>query len=67
MNLHVHSFAFGLGVEVTITRSGELGKVVSAAKHLRHTEAQYLVEYKAADGRAAESWFYESELVGAAS
>lgn len=50
-----------LGSEVAITVSGEKGVVIGMARYL-HSETQCLVRYVAADGRATETWWYESAL-----
>lgn len=56
-------FKIELGEVVTIEISGETGKVVARAEYL-HSEQQYLVHYKCADGRAIESWWGESAIFG---
>lgn len=48
-------FLFELNQRVSIMTSGEAGIVIARAEY-RHSENQYLVQYKAADGRAVESW-----------
>jgi|TARA_R100000049_G_C1931718_1_gene75644 hypothetical protein len=52
---------------VRIKISGETGTVVGMCFYKRQVEVQYLLEYKTADGKAAEDWFFESqiEVVGA--
>lgn len=54
---------FAFNELVRITRSGETGTVAAVMRNKRVTEPSYLVEYKAADGRAVDSWFAESELI----
>lgn len=46
---------------VTIIASGETGEVIGRAEY-SHSENQYQVRYKSADGRAVESWWAESAL-----
>lgn len=53
---------FGFGAAVRIIRSDERGEVVAVSFNKRLRETQLLVEYQAADARAAEAWFYEGEL-----
>ncbi len=55
-------FNFILGEAVVIAVSGECGKVVGRSEHL-NCDPQYLVRYKAGDGRAVESWWAEDALV----
>ena len=47
---------------VTIASSGEQGEVIARAEYA-HSEPNYLVRYKCADGRAVESWWGESTLI----
>ncbi len=53
---------FGLGEIVKVKRSREIGTVTARAVYMRSTEAQFLIEYVTAEGRASEKWFYQSEL-----
>lgn len=55
------SFKFELKQVVSITESGESGLVVARGEYIA-AESQYLVRYKAADGRAVEQWWVESAL-----
>lgn len=57
----MEGFKFTLGQATTITASGEKGEVVGRAD-FKHQEDQYFIRYKAADGRAVESWWTESAL-----
>lgn len=59
--MHNHEFKFNLGDKVAIAISGESGTVKGCAEYAT-TENNYLVPYKAADGRAVEHWWSESEL-----
>ncbi|WP_198343486.1 hypothetical protein [Burkholderia ubonensis] len=55
------SFKFEFGNSVTITASGETGKVIGRAEYTT-SENTYLVRYCSADGRAVENWWGESAL-----
>lgn len=57
------NFKFNLGQSVVIECSGETGQVVGRAEYLSG-EQSYQVRYKAADGRAVETWWNESALTG---
>lgn len=50
------------GVNVKIKISGETGTIMAFSLHKRQNTKQFLVEYCAADGRAAENWFAEDQL-----
>lgn len=52
---------FDLKQTVTITASGETGEVIGRAEYTS-ADPQYLVRYKAADGRGVESWWTEEAL-----
>lgn len=54
-------FKFELKQQVTIAASGEQGTVIGRAEYV-HCENSYYIRYKAADGRATESWWTESAL-----
>jgi len=54
-------FKFKLNEPVTIAASGEQGIIIGRAEYV-HSENSYLLRYKAADGRAQESWWTESAL-----
>ena len=54
-------FKFELKAKVTISISGESG-VVYARSESVNTKNQYLLSYKAVDGRAVSDWFYENEI-----
>lgn len=54
-------FNFGLSERVTIAASGEEGVIIGRAEY-DTSENQYYIRYKAADGRATESWWGESAL-----
>ncbi|HEF7268341.1 TPA: hypothetical protein SAZ37_000634 [Yersinia enterocolitica] len=54
-------FKFELNQLVTPRISNECGEVKSRAES-SVTENQYYIYYKAADGRAVNDWFYESDL-----
>ncbi len=53
---------FPLGTPVAISVSGETGEVVGVAYYANSFEPQYLVRYKAGDGRAVEAWWTENAL-----
>lgn len=53
---YTHSFAHPLHTTVTITASGETGTVIGVAAYTDSND-QYLIRYKAADGRAVEAWW----------
>lgn len=55
------NFKFGIGEVVTVTVSGEQGNVIARADY-EDAQSQYLVRYKAADGRAVEGWWNESAI-----
>jgi len=54
-------FSFELGDGVAITVSGETGIVIARAEY-KESQPGYLVRYKAADGRAVESWWNQDAL-----
>lgn len=54
---------FSLKQQVTIVASGESGEVIARAEYISG-DPQYLVRYKAADGRAVEIWWTEAALKG---
>lgn len=58
------SFVFSLSDQVVIGCSTESGVVIGRASYLENANS-YLVRYKAADGRAVESWWNESALLHA--
>lgn len=55
------SFKHVIGQIVFVTISGEEGHVKARAEYNAGPN-QYLVHYQAADGRACDAWFEESEL-----
>jgi hypothetical protein len=54
-------FKFELKQVVTISESGENGKVIGRAEY-DHCDNCYLVRYQAKDGRCVENWWTESAL-----
>ncbi|ENH0675905.1 hypothetical protein ABVX93_000917 [Escherichia coli] len=54
-------FKFELAQLVEVRISDEWGEVKARAQYV-HGENQYLLHYKAADGRATTEWFGESML-----
>jgi hypothetical protein len=57
-------FSFALGQSVAIAASGETGQVIARSESMV-SEPQYMVRYKAGDGRATEAWWSQSALTGA--
>lgn len=57
----MNEFMFTLGENVTITCSGESGVVIAKAARIGG-QNQYLVRYKASDGRGVEQWWDEDAL-----
>lgn len=57
----MENFKFKLQHEVTIQASGEKGTIIGRAEYTG-SEPHYQLRYKAADGRAVESWWAESAL-----
>ena len=55
-------FKFHLNQKVEVACSDEVGTVIGRYETVT-AEPQYFVRYKAADGRAVESWWTESALV----
>jgi hypothetical protein len=54
-------FKFGIKQVVKIEESGERGTIQGRAEYAA-AENNYLLRYKAADGRAVEAWWQESAL-----
>lgn len=54
-------FKFKLGAAVALVISGEVGKVTGICQY-DAGEVRYLVQYKTAEGTAAEQWWSESSL-----
>jgi hypothetical protein len=57
----MHEWMFDLGATVVVSCSGEVGEVTGRSQH-QHSEDQYLLRYRANDGRAVESWWGQSAL-----
>lgn len=57
----MNNFSFDLKQVVKISESGETGTIIGRAEYTLQ-ENQYLLRYKAADGRATEQWWAESAL-----
>ena len=57
----MEQFKFELKQKVTLTVSGESGEVVARAEYCSDNH-QYLVRYKAADGRGVENWWISDAL-----
>lgn len=60
----MHEWKFDLGAEVKIRCSGEQGMVIGRAEYVDSAD-QYLVRYKAADGRAVTNWWSDGALTAA--
>ncbi|HHB8934186.1 TPA: hypothetical protein ACN7AP_001295 [Klebsiella pneumoniae] len=58
-------FKHELGQVVNVTFSEEEGRIKARAEYT-HGPNQYLIHYRAADGRAVDSWFEEGELAPSA-
>lgn len=56
-----HTFRYAIGQTIRIDVSAEVGEVIGRAEFDR-SDDQYLVRYRAADGRATEQWWTESAL-----
>lgn len=54
-------FKFELAEVVDISVSGETGAIIGRAEYAE-SDPSYLVRYKAADGRAVESWWSEGAI-----
>lgn len=57
----MNPFRFNLNQQVSISASGEAGQVIGRAEY-SNGQNSYLIRYKAADGRAVESWWGEDAL-----
>jgi len=55
------SFTHRLNSRVTLSESGETGKVVGRAQYTT-ADNSYYIRYKAADGRQVESWWTEGAI-----
>ncbi|SCM79846.1 Bacteriophage protein (modular protein) [uncultured Pleomorphomonas sp.] len=55
------NFKFKLGAIVALTHSPETGEVIGRAEYTT-TENNYLVRYRAGDGRQTEAWWGESAI-----
>lgn len=57
----MNTLVFNLRVRVKLAESGETGEIIGRAEYT-YMEPQYLIRYKAGDGRQVESWWGESAL-----
>ena len=57
-------FKFKLGAIVRLTHSNETGEVIGRSEHTT-SENQYLVRYRAGDGRQTECWWGECAVQAA--
>ena len=55
-------FAFALRDRLVIACSGEAGTVIARSEYVDYAAPQYLLRYKAADGRATDAWWPQSAL-----
>ncbi len=55
-------FKFTMKQEIKIAVSGEVGTIIGMACYATHRDHQYYIRYKAAGGRAIESWWSGSAL-----
>ncbi len=55
------NFKFKIGERVKLTESDEAGRVIGRAEY-DYSENNYLLRYRAGDGRQIESWWGESAL-----
>lgn len=62
--IKMKKFKFELQQTVEVNCSGETGTILGRAEY-SHTDNNYLILYKAGDGRAVETWWTESALVAA--
>lgn len=60
MRLKLSRNTFDLPVKIKV--SGEQGVITGYSQHKRSKGPQFYVEYKAADGRATDAWFFEDQL-----
>ena len=54
-------FKFELKTSVTIISSGETGKIIGRTDNVNSSD-QFLIEYKAGDGRAVTDWWYGNQI-----
>ena len=59
-------FLFQIGQKVSIEISGESCTVIGRAQY-QHSDNQYLLRYKSAQGIACECWWSESAIIDLAS
>lgn len=60
----MNHFSFDLHSRVRLVESDETGTVIGRAEYVESAN-QYLVRYRAGDGRQVESWWAESALLNA--
>ena len=58
-------WTFELKQIVKLVESGESGTVVGRAEYSHSTACNYLVRYKAGDGRQVETWWTETAIEAA--
>lgn len=57
-------FAFEFGQVVKLVESGEMGTVIGRAQYCNSCD-NYLIRYKAGDGRQVEAWWSEDAIEAA--
>ena len=57
----MNSWEYNLGQAVILKFSREVGGVIGRAEYM-NMEDQYLIRYKAADGRQVEAWWGASAI-----
>lgn len=55
-------FKYELGAEVKLKHSDETGVVIARAQYADLGGDQYLIRYKAGDGRQVEAWWSDSAI-----
>lgn len=61
MAINNRPFKYALGTNVVLKNSEESGSIIGRAEY-EDVSNQYLVRYKAADGRLTETWWAESAI-----
>jgi len=59
--IEMNIFKFALNDRVKLSESEEKGTVIGRAEYV-HCESNYLIRYRAGDGRLIESWWTESAI-----
>lgn len=61
MGIVDRSLRHEIGETVVLKESEEMGRVIGRAQY-EDSKDQYLIRYKAGDGRQVEQWWYESAI-----